>query len=127
MTLIKENYHYTATHEWIRKEKEGHFTVGITDHAQSLLGDVVFVELPLLQKKIAMKAEVAVIESVKAAADVYAPLSGEIIAINENLISQPELINQSPYETGWLFQIRAKDNQEIQELLNAAQYKALMS
>ncbi len=124
MSAVLENRRYTATHEWIKPEGEDAFLVGITDHAQCLLGDVVFVELPAAQKTLTAGQEAAVIESVKAAADVYSPLEGEVIAVNEQLATRPELINTAPFEDGWIFKIRAKNPKAYAALLDAANYQA---
>jgi glycine cleavage system H protein len=115
---------YTAEHEWLRKEADGTYTVGITDHAQEALGDVVFVQNPAVGRKVVKGEEVGVIESVKAAADIYAPLSGEIVAINEALADAPESINADPY-AAWMFRLRASDPGELAALLDAAAYDAV--
>jgi glycine cleavage system H protein len=113
---------YAATHEWVRDEGDGTVTVGITDHAQDSLGDVVYVELPEAGVTVAAADEVAVVESVKAASDIYAPVSGEIIAINELLEDEPGTVNGSPYEDGWFFKIRMSDASELESLLDADGY-----
>lgn len=123
MSQIPTELHYTTTHEWIRVESDGHYTVGITDHAQHLLGDVVYVELPALGRKIEAGHEISVIESVKAAADVYSPLSGEVIAVNEQLNTNPQLVNQSPYTEGWLVKLKANDV-HVSHWLDAKTYEA---
>ncbi|MDB5902968.1 MAG: glycine cleavage system protein [Betaproteobacteria bacterium] len=115
---------YTAEHEWLRKEADGTYTVGITDHAQEALGDVVFVQNPEVGRKVGRGEEVGVIESVKAAADIYAPLSGEIVAINEALADAPESINADPY-AAWMFRLRPSDPGELAGLLDAAAYDAV--
>jgi len=117
-----DNLRFTKTHEWI-DTSEQNMTMGITDHAQSLLGDIVFVELPEPGAKVHAGQEIGLLESVKAAADFYAPLSGTIIAINANLSSHPELINQEPYNGGWICKIAPEDQKEHKELLDAAAYK----
>lgn len=124
---IPNDLFYTTSHEWVKPEIDGTLSVGITDHAQCLLGDVVFLELPKIGKKVSQGKETAVIESVKAAADVYAPLSGEIIAINEQLKSTPELINQSPYENAWIFKINPAEAEAYKNLLTADQYRSHIS
>lgn len=113
---------YTQTHEWAQKEKDTIVTVGITDHAQHKLGDIVFVELPQIGAKIDKGQECAVIESVKAASDIYSPVSGEIIAVNDVLENQPETVNVDPYKKGWLFQIKMSNTAEFNTLLNAEHY-----
>ena len=125
MSDFPEELKYAATHEWVRTEEDGSITVGITDHAQELLGDIVFVELPEEGSVVSAQEEVSVIESVKAASDVYAPASGEIIAVNEELSDAPETVNSSPYEEGWLFRILPSDNSELEALLSAEAYAEL--
>lgn len=122
MSQIPTELHYTTTHEWIRVEPEGHYTIGITDHAQHLLGDVVYVELPAVGRKVEMGQEISVIESVKAAADVYSPLSGEVIAINEQLNTHPQWVNQTPYTEGWLVKLKANDVR-VSDWLDAKTYE----
>ena len=117
-----ENLKYSETHEWTRAEGDV-CTVGITDFAQDQLGDVVFVELPSKGKKIKAGDAVAVVESVKTASDIYAPVSGEITEVNGDLETAPEKINESPYEDGWLFKIRASDAGELEGLLDADTYQ----
>ncbi|WP_428449627.1 glycine cleavage system protein GcvH [Photobacterium nomapromontoriensis] len=118
---------YTNTHEWIRPEGEGVYTIGITDHAQSMLGDMVFVELPEVDSATDAGEDCAVAESVKAASDVYAPLTGYVIAINEELENAPELLNSDPYGDGWLFQIKVEDDTELDDLLDADNYIDLVA
>jgi glycine cleavage system H protein len=113
---------YTDSHEWVREEGDGTVTVGITDHAQAQLGDVVFVESPQPGQTLKKGDECGVIESVKAAADIYAPLSGEIVAANEELADAPGKINEQPYEA-WMFRIRPSDPGELSALLDAAAYQ----
>lgn len=125
MSDFPEELKYTATHEWVRTEEDGSITVGITDHAQELLGDVVFIELPEEGRVVSAQEEVSVIESVKAASDIYAPASGEIIAVNEELNDAPETVNSSPYEEGWLFRILPSDATELEDLLSAEAYAEL--
>lgn len=103
---IPENLKYTKTHEWVRQEADGTCTVGISDFAQDQLGDIVFVELPATGRALAAGAAAAVVESVKTASDIYSPLAGEVLDVNTALADQPELVNQSPYGDGWLFQLR---------------------
>jgi glycine cleavage system H protein len=113
---------YTASHEWVREEAPGTIVMGISDHAQSLLGDVVFVELPDVGKTVSAGEGFAVVESVKAAADVYAPMAGEVIAVNEALTSAPELMNADPYEGGWLCKLKVTDSAEMSKLMSAEDY-----
>jgi glycine cleavage system H protein len=125
MANIPENLKYLESHEWAKIEDDGTVTVGISDHAQELLGDIVFVELPQVGSSVAKQADVAVVESVKAASDVYSPVSGEIIATNENLENAPETVNSSPYDDGWFFKIKPTNIEEVSDLLDAEAYKQL--
>jgi glycine cleavage system H protein len=113
---------YTDTHEWVRQEADGTVTVGITDHAQEQLGDVVFVDMPATGRAVKQGEECGAIESVKAAADIYAPIAGEIVATNGELADAPEKVNQAPYEA-WLFRIKPQDPSQVQNLLDAAAYQ----
>ncbi|GGC09692.1 glycine cleavage system H protein [Marinobacterium zhoushanense] len=122
MSNVPSELKYVASHEWIRDEGEGVVTIGITDHAQELLGDVVFIELPDVGAEISAGDEAGVVESVKAASDIYAPLSGKVIAINEDLEDAPELVNSDPYGDGWFFQLQISDAEEMDELLDADSY-----
>jgi glycine cleavage system H protein len=115
---------YVSSHEWVRVEDDGTATIGITNHAQEALGDVVFVELPEVGALLGAGDEAGVVESVKAASDIYAPLGGEIIAINENLEDNPEIINEDPYGDGWFFKMRLDDASSVNDLLTAEQYDA---
>ena len=115
---------YLSTHEWGRIDQEGVLTVGISDHAQDLLGDIVFVELPEIGDVLEAEGESAIVESVKAASDVYAPLSGEVIEINEKLLDEPEIINSSPLEDGWFFKIKMSDGLTFENLLSEEEYNA---
>ncbi len=116
---------YTATHEWIRSEADGTVSIGITQHAQELLGDMVFVENPAVGRKLKAKEECAVVESVKAAADVYAPVAGEVVAVNKELESAPEKINADPYGA-WMFRMRPDNAADVAALLDAAAYQAVV-
>ncbi|WP_100643133.1 glycine cleavage system protein GcvH [Alteromonas facilis] len=124
MSNIPKELRYTATHEWVRPERDGVFTVGITEHAQDLLGDMVFVELPDVGDEVSTGDDIVVAESVKAASDVYAPISGEIVAVNEELEDSPELVNSDPFGDGWMFKIKAEDASEVESLLDAEGYEA---
>ena len=115
---------YTESHEWVRREPDGTLTVGVTFHAQKMLGDVVFVETPAVGRKVNQGEECGVIESVKAAADIYAPVGGEIVAANGELGDAPESINQDPY-AAWMFRIRPDDAAELAALLDATAYQKL--
>lgn len=123
MSKFPDDLKYTSSHEWVRVEDDGTVTVGISDHAQDALGDIVFVELPEPDAQIAAKDEVAVVESVKAASDIYAPISGEIIATNEQLMDAPETVNSDPYGAGWFFKLRPNDERELEDLLDAETYR----
>jgi len=119
-----DNLKYTGSHEWVKQEADGTLAVGITFHAQDMLGDVVFVENPAVGRKVKQGEECGVIESVKAAADIYAPLSGEIVAANGELADAPEKINQDPYAT-WMFRIKPDNPAELAGLLDAAAYQKI--
>jgi len=114
---------YADSHEWLKLEESGEFTVGITDHAQHLLGDLVFAELPEVGQRFAAKEQVMLLESVKAASDIYMPISGKITAINDKLEDEPELINESPFNEGWLFKFQADNNGDSENLLSAEAYE----
>lgn len=124
MSNVPVELKYRDSHEWLRKNADGTYTVGITEHAQELLGDMVFVDLPEVGATFSAGEECAVAESVKAASDIYAPISGEIVAVNDSLNDSPEQVNSEPYDGGWLFQIKASDESEIDSLLDADAYNA---
>ena len=115
---------YASSHEWARLEEDGTVTVGISDHAQDALGDVVFVELPELGATLAAGDEAGVVESVKAASDIYSPVGGEVVAINEALEDAPETVNTDPYSDGWFFRLQIEDPSELENLLSAEDYDA---
>jgi len=117
------NLKYTASHEWVRTEADGTLSIGITQHAQELLGDMVFVESPAVGRKLKAGEECAVVESVKAAADVYAPVSGVVVEVNSDLDSAPEKINDDPY-AAWMFKLQPDDAVEVNALMDAAAYQA---
>jgi glycine cleavage system H protein len=119
------NLKYTASHEWVKAEADGSITVGITQHAQELLGDMVFVEAPAAGRKLKAKEECAVVESVKAAADVYAPVAGTVSAVNSDLDSAPEKINSEPY-AAWIFKMKPDNAADVTALLDAAAYQAVV-
>lgn len=127
MSTTPEDLAYTASHEWIRDNGDGTVTVGVTDYAQEQLGDVVFVELPEPGDSFARGDEVAVVESVKSASDIYAPLSGTIESVNEDLEETPEAVNDDCYGDGWMMVIKLDDPTEQEELLSAAQYQELIA
>jgi glycine cleavage system H protein len=115
---------FASSHEWARLEEDGTVTVGISDHAQEALGDVVFVELPDAGSSLAAGDEAGVVESVKAASDIYAPIGGEVIAINEQLEDSPETVNTDPYNDGWFFKLKPEDSSELEALMSAEDYQA---
>lgn len=115
---------YTNTHEWVRDNGDGTVTIGITEHAQELLGDVVYVELPEAEASLSAEENCGVIESVKAASDMYAPLDGEVTEVNEELDGEPELINSAPFGEGWIFSMKLNNADDLQELLDADAYEA---
>ena len=122
MSNAPENLKYTRSHEWVLDNNDGTATVGISDHAQELLGDMVFIETPELDRVVEAGEECAVVESVKAASDVYAPLSGTITGTNEKLADAPELVNEDPYGEGWMFKIQLSDAGQMAALLDADAY-----
>ena len=126
MNNIPENLKYTKDHEWIRHESDGTCLVGITDHAQDSLGDVTFVELPAIGESFEVGATFGVVESVKAASDLYFPLSGEITEVNEILEDSPEKVNEDPYGDGWMVRIRPTDSSDSGGLLSPEQYKEIL-
>lgn len=124
MNELPGDLQYTNDHEWIRKEDDGSVTVGITDHAQAALGDLVYVELPELDQEVDAGGDMAVVESVKAASDVYAPIGGTVVAINEELADDPERINSDPYGDGWI--VRLKPSGDDGDLMTPDEYQALL-
>lgn len=126
MSKNPNNLYYTKSHEWVRLENDI-AVIGITDHAQHQMGDLVFVELPEMNSAVTMGDEIAVVESVKTAADVYAPLSGTVAQINQQLNEKPELVNQDPYGSGWIYQLKISNKTELNQLLNASAYEKLMT
>ena len=116
---------YVETHEWVREDGDGTVIVGITDYAQGALGDVVYVELPEVDSEVEMGDEVAVVESVKGASDIYAPLSGTITEVNESLEGNPELVNTDPYRDGWFFRLKPRDVEELSSLMDSESYSEL--
>ena len=127
MSNIPGELKYSQEHEWIRTEDDGTVTIGITDYAQELLGDMVFIELPEIGDHIENGEEVGVAESVKAASDIYTPLSGKVIAINQDLDDTPDMVNKDPYHDGWLFQMELADAEEMNELLSAEEYEEMVA
>jgi glycine cleavage system H protein len=127
MSNVPAELRYLKSHEWARLEADGTVTVGISDHAQQALGDLVFAEVPEAGRRVAAGEACAVVESVKAASDVYSPVSGEVVASNADLGGQPELINQDPYGKGWLMRIRPDDKAQFAALLDAKAYEAALA
>ena len=125
MSEIPSELKYASSHEWARLEEDGLVTVGISDHAQEALGDVVFVEHPEVGQVVNAQSEAGVVESVKAASDIYAPVSGTVVAVNETLEDAPETVNQDPYGDGWFFRIDPDDTTELDDLLDALAYADL--
>ncbi|WP_347332879.1 glycine cleavage system protein GcvH [Marinimicrobium locisalis] len=123
MSEIRNELKYLPSHEWARVEGDGTVTIGISDHAQDSLGDVVFVELPEVGSSVSKGEEAGVVESVKAASDIYSPISGEVIAINEALEDSPETVNESPYDDGWFFKVKPEDTNELNDALDAEGYR----
>lgn len=123
MSSIPSELKYVASHEWLQKGDDGIITVGITDHAQNALGDVVFVELPEVGTVVEADQEIAVVESVKAASDVYAPIGGEIVEINDELVDSPELANEDPYGKAWFFKIKPANPADYDSLMSADEYQ----
>lgn len=124
MSEIPSELKYTKSHEWVRSEEDGSVAIGITDHAQELLGDLVFVELPEVGTTMSAEDAACVVESVKAASDVYMPVSGEVVAVNDSLTDAPETINDSPYDDGWLIKISPSNPDELEDLMDADSYEA---
>ena len=126
MSHIPSELRYTSTHEWVRLEENNEAVVGITYHAQAMLGDMVFVELPELGSALLEGDDVVVAESVKAATDVYTPVSGIVIGVNDELEASPEQINQDPYGAGWLFRVRLEEAEELDGLMDAESYQQML-
>ena len=126
MSNVPSDLKYTKSHEWIRDEGDGTVTVGITEHAQELLGDLVFVELPEVGASVNAGNECAVVESVKAASDVYSPVTGEVIATNDELADAPETINEDAFGNGWMYKVKLDDAAQLSELLDADGYTEVM-
>lgn len=122
---LPDDLKYTTSHEWIKKETDGTITVGITQHAQELLGDMVFVENPAVGRQLKAKEECAVVESVKAAADIYAPVTGVVVAVNSELGNAPEKINEDPY-SAWMFKMKPDNATDVDTLMDAAAYQTLV-
>jgi glycine cleavage system H protein len=122
MSYVPDNLKYTESHEWVETLENGNIRIGITEHAQSALGDIVFVEVPEMDSY-ASGDECAVVESVKTASDIYTPVSGTIVAVNDSLEDTPELINESPYDDGWIFEMEVEGDEELSDLKTAEEYR----
>lgn len=127
MSELRDELKYLASHEWARVEEDGTVTIGITDHAQDSLGDVVYVETPEVGSSVSCGEEAGVVESVKAASDIYSPVSGEVIAINEALEDAPETVNESPYDDGWFYKVKPSDISELESALDKDGYLAAVA
>lgn len=123
MTEFRSDLKYLPSHEWARLEGDGTVTIGISDHAQESLGDVVYVEVPEVGSEVSAGEEAGVVESVKAASDIFSPVSGEVIAVNESLEDAPETVNSSPYDDGWFFKVKPTDVSELDDALDADGYR----
>lgn len=123
MSDIRTELKYLESHEWARVEADGTVTIGITDHAQEALGDVVFVETPEVGSDVIAGSEAGVVESVKAASDIYSPVSGEVIAVNEALEDEPETVNSSPYDDGWFFKVKPTEIAELENAMDSEAYQ----
>jgi glycine cleavage system H protein len=126
MSNVPDSLRYTAEHEWLRLEADGTATIGITDHAQSALGDVTFVDLPKEGASVAKGATFGAVESVKAASDLYAPVAGTVVAVNADLNGSPDLVNRDPYGAAWMIRVKVADASELQGLLDAEAYRKLL-
>ena len=124
MSEVPTDLRYTSSHEWVRLEDDGSVTVGITDHAQEALGDLVFVEPPEVGIELAQGDACCVVESVKAASDIYMPINGEVIDTNQMLVDEPEIINSSAYDDGWIFRIKPSDEDDVEQLMDASTYES---
>jgi glycine cleavage system H protein len=128
MNNIPHELKYTKSHEWIRSENDGSYTIGITEHAQGLLGDMVFIELPEVGDEFELGQECGVVESVKAASDLYSPITGEVVAINEDLEESPEIVNTDPYVDGWLFTIKPiTEETDLVDVIEASEYEKIVN
>ncbi len=127
MNTAPDQLYYTSSHEWVRKENDNTVTIGVTQHAQELLGDIVFVDLPTKDTTVSQGDETAVVESVKTAADIYAPLNGTVIETNNALTDTPELINSDPYGEGWIYRLTISDESLLNTLLSAAEYTSTVN
>jgi glycine cleavage system H protein len=126
MSQVPADLRYTKSHEWVKDNGDGTVSIGITDHAQEALGDIVFVETPEPGRQVEAEEACAVVESVKAASDIYAPLAGEVVDANQVLADTPDAINQGPYDEGWIFTLRPRDPGDLERLLDAGAYQAVV-
>jgi glycine cleavage system H protein len=126
MSNVPSNLRYTKDHEWVKVESDGTVTVGITDYAQAALGDVTFIDLPKVGKQLESADVFGTVESVKAASDLYSPVSGEVIAINSSLNDTPDLVNREPYEKAWMIKMKLKSAAELDKLLDSSSYQSLL-
>lgn len=124
MSEVPTNLRYTTSHEWACLNDDGTITIGITDHAQEALGDIVFVELPEVDSELSQGDASCVVESVKAASDIYMPITGVVLDTNQKLVDEPEMINSSAYDDGWIFKIKPADEDDIEQLMDASSYEA---
>lgn len=127
MSNIPTNYKYSKTHEWIRLENDGTVTIGITDHAQDALGDIVFLELPEIGKELIAEKEFGVVESVKSASDIFSPVNGKVTAVNDNAVAEPSILNDDPQNEGWLIRAAINDKAELDKLMTAKEYEIYMA
>jgi glycine cleavage system H protein len=127
MSEVRDGYLYTKEHEWLKLEDDGSVTIGITDHAQEALGELVFVETPETGTDFGSGDACAVVESVKAASDIYCPIAGQVSAVNDRLADEPELVNGSPYEDGWVFKLQPEDATALDELMGADDYQRFLT
>lgn len=127
MSNAPKDLKYTKSHEWVKTEADGTVTVGITDHAQDLMGDMVYVELPEVGAMVNAEEDCAVVESVKAASDVYAPVTGQVTAVNADVTGSPEVLNKDPYGKGWLMRIKPSDPADVKKLMDASAYEQLVA
>jgi glycine cleavage system H protein len=126
MSDLPSELKYASSHEWARLESDGTVVVGITDHAQEALGDIVYIELPEIGAAVDAGSEVAVVESVKAASDIYSPITGEVVEINLALEDEPETVNSSPYADGWLFRVKVGSTDELEDMMDADGYQVVV-
>lgn len=127
MSDVPADLKYAKTHEWVRVEEDGTLTVGISEHAQELLGDMVYVEVPEVGAEVDAEQACAVVESVKAASDVYSPVTGEVIEVNETLADSPEIVNNDPYEAGWIMRVRPDKMDDLDQLMDADAYQEFIA